>query len=73
MAATGASGVVATTGGLASDLGLLATLREEAARQKLNVEIRAPGDGIYAGALGAALWGAFRQRRLGQRAGAIAS
>jgi len=67
MAATGASGVVATTGGLAADTGLLAVLREEAVRQKLDMEIRAPEDGIFAGALGAALWGAFRVTRLARR------
>jgi len=67
LAASSSTGVVATTGGLASDTGLLAALREEAARQKLDVEIRAPKDAIYAGALGAALWGAFRAKRLEQR------
>ena len=67
LAATASAGVVATTGGLAADTGLLAALREEAARQKLDVEIRAPEQGIYAGALGAALWGAFRVHRLARR------
>jgi bcr-type benzoyl-CoA reductase subunit D len=67
LGATGAKGVVATTGGLAADSGLLAALREESARQRLDVEIRAPKDAIFAGALGAALWGAFRAMRLVQR------
>jgi benzoyl-CoA reductase subunit D len=74
IAATGAKGVVATTGGLAADAGLLAVLREEAVRQKLDVEIRAPQDGIFAGALGAALWGAFRAARLrGEAMGSTAT
>jgi benzoyl-CoA reductase subunit D len=67
LAATGATGVVATTGGLAFDTGLLCALRDEATRTKLAVEIRAPADGIHAGALGAALWGAFRKTRLNAR------
>jgi benzoyl-CoA reductase subunit D len=72
LAAAGASGVVAMTGGLAADVGLLRCLQEEAARQKVAVEIRAPGNAIFAGAVGAALWGAFRERRLAAREGAAA-
>jgi benzoyl-CoA reductase subunit D len=64
LAAAGATGVVTVTGGLAADTGLIGCLREEAQKQRLAVEIRAPERGILAGALGAALWGAFRARRL---------
>jgi len=67
LAAAGASGVVAVTGGLASDVGLRAALSEEAGRQRLKIEFRASERAIYAGALGAALWGAFRQRRLDRK------
>jgi len=59
-----ARGVVLVTGGLATDRGLLAAMREVAEDQELAVEIRAHPDSVLAGALGAALWGAFRARRL---------
>ena len=65
-----ASGVVVITGGLSADVGLLACLREEAARQKARLDLRAPGGALFAGAIGAALWGAFRHRRLDARSGA---
>ena len=60
-------GVLLVTGGLASDVGLLAALREAAAAQEAPVEIRAHPDSVFAGALGAALWGAFRARKLANR------
>jgi benzoyl-CoA reductase subunit D len=62
---TGAGdGVVTVTGGLAMDSGLVAALREEAEREKLEVDIRTHEDSPYAGAMGAALWGAFRHEKL---------
>jgi len=62
---TGAGeGVVMMTGGLAMDTGLTAALREEAAREKLEIEVRTHEDSPYAGAMGAALWGAFRHEKL---------
>ena len=67
LAAAGASGTVAVTGGLSADVGLIEGLRAEARRQKLAVDIRAAPDGILAGALGAALWAAFRHQRLAAR------
>ena len=67
LAAAGARGVVLVTGGLARDTGLVACLREEAAKQKVAVEVRVSERSIHAGALGAALWGAFRHRRLASR------
>jgi benzoyl-CoA reductase subunit D len=72
LASAGARGVVAVTGGLAADVGLLACLREEATKQTVAVEIRAPSGAIHAGALGAALWGAFRVGRLSSSAGRAA-
>jgi benzoyl-CoA reductase subunit D len=39
-------------------------MREVAEDQTIPVEIRAHPDSVLAGALGAALWGAFRARRL---------
>jgi benzoyl-CoA reductase subunit D len=60
----GARGVVLVSGGLATDRGLLAAMREVAEDQEIPVEIRSHPDSVLAGALGAALWGAFRARRL---------
>jgi len=68
--AAGAQGVVLVTGGLASDVGLLAAMREAAVdrkRVKAPITIRGHEDSVLAGALGAALWGAFRVRKLGTR------
>ena len=62
-------GAVFVSGGLASDEGLLAALRDALAKK---VGGGAPpavvthGSAIFAGAIGAALWGAFRYRRLGR-------
>jgi len=60
----GAHGTVLVTGGLATDAGLLAAMREVAEKQKTVVTIRAHENSVLAGALGAALWGAFRARKL---------
>lgn len=57
-------GVVLTTGGLALDLGFMAALNELAVDQSMNLEIKSHADSIYAGAIGAALWGAFRYEKL---------
>ena len=53
-----------TTGGLALDSGLLAALAEGAEKQKMTLDFRASEDSIHAGAIGAALWGAFRHEKL---------
>ena len=67
LVAAGVQGVVLVTGGLAADAGLLAALREGAAEQKAALELRSHPQSILSGALGAALWGAFRARRLAAR------
>ena len=60
-----ADGVVAVTGGLALDRGLVAALGEEMAKMKgLQANVIAHPDSIHAGAIGAALWGAFRYDKL---------
>jgi benzoyl-CoA reductase subunit D len=59
-----AEGVVLVTGGLASDVGLLQAMREAAREQGAALEIRAHSSSVLAGALGAAIWGGFRARRL---------
>lgn len=57
-------GPLVVTGGLAKDEGLFAALVETATEREMNLEIHAHEDSIYAGAIGAALWGAFRRRKL---------
>jgi benzoyl-CoA reductase subunit D len=65
--AVAAEGDVLITGGLAADDGLSSALAERATAEKLPVAIRTHPDSIFAGALGAALWGAFRHRVLARR------
>jgi len=52
------------TGGMALDSGLLAAIQEEMIAEKVTVNARSHPDSIYAGAIGAALWGAFRHGKL---------
>jgi benzoyl-CoA reductase subunit D len=59
-------GVALLTGGLALDSGLLAAIQEEMVNEKVNVTARSNPDSIYAGAIGAALWGAYRHAKLQQ-------
>ena len=59
-------GVALLTGGLALDSGLLAAIQEEMVNEKVKVQARSHPDSIYAGAIGAALWGAFRHSKLNQ-------
>ena len=57
-------GNVMVTGGLALDTGLIAAVREELAEQKVNLTVESHEDSMYAGAMGAAIWGAFRHEKL---------
>jgi len=58
-------GVVMCTGGLALDKGLVAALEEDIAGIKdMKCVVRSHPDSIYAGAVGAALWGAYRFEKL---------
>lgn len=59
-------GAVMMTGGLALDTGLVAAMEEELVAQKVDVDVRTHEDAIFAGAIGAALWGAFRYDKLKQ-------
>lgn len=61
----GVASPVCVTGGLSGDVGLIHALRQQLAADKLSIEVVAPQDAVFAGALGAAIWGAFRARRLG--------
>jgi len=64
----GTGGVVLVTGGLALDAGLIAALQEDIAGMKdLKTVVRGHADSAYAGALGAALWGAYRFEKLRAR------
>ncbi len=63
--ATGITGGhVLLTGGLALDTGLLAAIQEEMVNEKVNLDATNHPDSIYAGAIGAALWGAFRHEKI---------
>ena len=63
-----AHGQVAITGGLSADTGLAQALQEKSREDGLDLEVRTHPDSIYAGALGAALWGAYRHRMLARHA-----
>jgi len=57
-------GTALVTGGLALDTGLIAAIREEMVNEKVAIDAVSHPDSIYAGAIGAALWGAFRHDKL---------
>ena len=59
-------GTALITGGLALDTGLVAAIGEEMANEKVQVTAVSHPDSIYAGAIGAALWGAFRHAKLNE-------
>jgi benzoyl-CoA reductase subunit D len=61
-------GTVLMTGGLALDGGLVAALRDALAEARSALEVRSHPESIHAGAIGAALWGAFRHEKLQARA-----
>lgn len=61
-------GVVQMTGGLALDDGLVSAMKDALVKEKVPVPVETHADAIYAGAIGAALWGAFRWEKL-QRMG----
>ena len=63
---------IAITGGLSADTGLVQALQDKAREDGLDVEIHTHPQAIYAGALGAALWGAYRHRMLARHAEASA-
>ncbi|HEX6501985.1 MAG TPA: benzoyl-CoA reductase subunit D [Terriglobales bacterium] len=67
-----ARGEVAITGGLANDIGLCRALEEKIAEEKLAMRVRTHPDSIYAGAIGAALWGVYRHRVLARRSEVVA-
>jgi len=67
LASARATGPVLVTGGLAADTGLRAALAEEVERQRVSATLRHDPQSLHAGAIGAALWGAYRHARLNRR------
>ncbi len=70
--ASKAQGTVILTGGLSLDVGLQAALNElrdmeEEKKGAVAFKFTSHEDGIFAGALGAAIWGAFRYNRAKER------
>lgn len=65
--AIGAESPVAITGGLAMDVGLAEALEERAREEGAAIKVLTHPHSIFAGALGAALWGGFRHRVLSRR------
>jgi len=66
--AIGAERHVLISGGLAADAGLAESMRELVAEEEMDLTIHTHPHSIYAGALGAALWGGYRHRVLARRA-----
>jgi benzoyl-CoA reductase subunit D len=64
-------GTVLVTGGLAMDPGMISALQDALAEAKVALDVRTHPDAIYAGAIGAALWGAFRYERLRATGGGL--
>ncbi|MFO0759207.1 MAG: benzoyl-CoA reductase subunit D [Byssovorax sp.] len=61
-------GSVMLTGGLAADVGLRGAIAQQLAGDKrLQVKLLTHPDAIFAGAIGAALWGAVRYQKLAER------
>jgi benzoyl-CoA reductase subunit D len=58
---------VTLTGGMAMNVGMVQAINELAEAGKLNLTITAHPDAIYAGALGAAIWGGFRHHKLAKK------
>jgi benzoyl-CoA reductase subunit D len=57
-------GVVMMTGGLALDTGLVKAIQDGMEKQAMGTRVATHPDSLYAGAIGAALWGAFRHEKL---------
>ena len=73
LASAKARGVVLVTGGLSRDAGIMKALADGAEAAKTPITLRTHPQAVLAGALGAALWGGFRVRKLAQRGISLAS
>ncbi|RMF56392.1 MAG: benzoyl-CoA reductase subunit D [Calditrichaeota bacterium] len=58
---------VILTGGMALNVGMVEAIQEVLKESKYDFEIRTHPDAIYAGAIGAALWGGYRHLKLLQK------
>jgi benzoyl-CoA reductase subunit D len=68
LSSLGGEGPVLVTGGLASDVGLVDAIRSALSSEKKGVrplEVMSHPQSILAGAIGAAIWGTYRYRKLG--------
>lgn len=64
-----AEGIIVLTGGMASNIGMVQTIKELALNTNINPDnILVSEDSIYAGALGAAIWAGFRHNKLQTKA-----
>jgi benzoyl-CoA reductase subunit D len=64
-----ADGTIVLTGGMASNIGMVQTVKELAEKANINPDkIKAHPNSIVAGALGAAIWAGFRYNKLNARA-----
>jgi benzoyl-CoA reductase subunit D len=72
LAAAKVEETVLLTGGLAADSGLKAAIEETLHEQQKDFDVRVHPDSILAGAVGSALWGAFRHDVLSRRGDALA-
>jgi benzoyl-CoA reductase subunit D len=73
LSSLGADGPVLVTGGLASDIGLVGAMQDALRSEKKGLrrlEVTTSPLSILAGAIGAAIWGTFRYRKLGMEADA---
>jgi benzoyl-CoA reductase subunit D len=64
---------IVLTGGMALNKGMVQAIDETLKNSKYDFEIRAHRDAIYAGAIGAALWGGYRHIKLAKEEVAIIS
>jgi benzoyl-CoA reductase subunit D len=69
----GVEGPALVTGGLSADVGLMNALREAAQATGGKLDLRSHPDSVLAGAIGAALWGAFRARKLAKKGLALSA
>jgi benzoyl-CoA reductase subunit D len=65
-------GIALMTGGLGLDVGLMSALNAALEKEKVALRARSHPDAIHAGAIGAALWGAFRYEKLAAQGRAAA-
>jgi benzoyl-CoA reductase subunit D len=72
LASAGSPPLCLVTGGLAADVGLVAALREGLVEMKSAIDVRTHPQSVLAGAIGAALWGAYRARHLEEEGVAFA-